>query len=126
MTLNEINEAIIAAVERNLPTSSGSDQLDRERAKAIAYPVMGVVADYIDEIAREAGLVVLDARTPTGSVQLANYTDVARLRDALQDALEGLEDMRPYVPDYFADKWDHDDYIDRARSALFGEDQCAG
>lgn len=45
-------------------------------------------------------------------------TEAKRLHDALQDALEGLEEMRPYVPDYLAWKHDHDEYIDRARAAL--------
>lgn len=40
------------------------------------------------------------------------------LTAALTDALEGLEDMRPYVSDYFAEKWGHDGYITRARAAL--------
>jgi hypothetical protein len=42
----------------------------------------------------------------------------ARLLAALKDALDGLEDMCPYVPDYFREKWDHQGYIDRAREAL--------
>lgn len=43
---------------------------------------------------------------------------VGVLRVALGDALEGLEDMLPYVPDYFIDKYGHQGYIDRARAAL--------
>jgi len=39
-------------------------------------------------------------------------------QEALRDALEGLEEMRPYVSDYFAEKWEHDGYIERARNAL--------
>lgn len=42
----------------------------------------------------------------------------AYLRRSLEDALEGLLEMRPYVSEYFADKWGHDDYIKRAREAL--------
>ena len=41
-----------------------------------------------------------------------------RLRAALRDAVEGMADMRPYVEDYFAEKWGHDAYIARARAAL--------
>jgi hypothetical protein len=41
---------------------------------------------------------------------------------ALQDALDGLEDMYPYVPEYFRDKWDHAGYIDRARATLRDHD----
>lgn len=41
-----------------------------------------------------------------------------RMRPALRDALDGLELMLPYVPDYFRKKWDHQGYVDRARKAL--------
>lgn len=44
--------------------------------------------------------------------------DNRRLRKALADALEGMQDMRPYVPEYFAEKWNHDTYIERAKTAL--------
>lgn len=37
---------------------------------------------------------------------------------ALADALDGLEDMFPYVPEFFREKWEHQGYIDRARAAL--------
>ena len=40
------------------------------------------------------------------------------LIDALEDALEGMEDMIGYVPEYFRDKWGHQGYIDRARIVL--------
>lgn len=40
------------------------------------------------------------------------------LRAALEDALEGLEEITGYVPEYFQSKWDHQGYIDRARAAL--------
>ena len=48
-----------------------------------------------------------------------------RLIEALEDARDGMEDMIGYVPDYFVQKWDHQDYIDRANAALaeFKEDQ---
>jgi len=44
--------------------------------------------------------------------------DIRRLTDALKDALEGMEDMFPYVPEFFQEKWEHQGYIDRARKAL--------
>ena len=53
---------------------------------------------------------------PASAVPAASPDE--RLREALTDALEGMLDMRPYVPDYFAEKWDHDGYIERARAAL--------
>lgn len=45
-------------------------------------------------------------------------TEITRLRAALADALEGMEDMIGYVTPYFIDKWDHVGYINRARVAL--------
>ena len=42
----------------------------------------------------------------------------ATLRAALTTALEGLEDMLPYVPAYFAEKWKHQEYVEAARQAL--------
>lgn len=44
-------------------------------------------------------------------------------RKDLEDALEGLEEMIGYVPEYFRDKWDLQGYIDRAKEALKGEGQ---
>ena len=45
-------------------------------------------------------------------------TENASLRIALADALEGLVEMRSYVPKYFATKHGHDRYIERAQEAL--------
>lgn len=39
-------------------------------------------------------------------------------REALEDALDGLEEMIGYVPEYFREKWGHDAYIERARKVL--------
>lgn len=44
--------------------------------------------------------------------------DEARLREALKDALEGLEVMKPYADATVGEKWDHADYVYRARKAL--------
>ena len=44
--------------------------------------------------------------------------DVKRYRDALVDAVEGLEEMSSYVDEYFREKWNHDEYIDRAKAVL--------
>jgi len=41
-----------------------------------------------------------------------------RLIAALKDALDGMEDMIGYVPEYFQWKWSHQDYIDRAKATL--------
>ncbi len=44
--------------------------------------------------------------------------EIERLRAVLEDALEGMQDMVPYVPDYFRQKWGHQGYVDRASAAL--------
>jgi hypothetical protein len=44
--------------------------------------------------------------------------EAARLRAALQDALEGLEEMIGYVSPYFREKWELDGYISRAKTVL--------
>lgn len=43
---------------------------------------------------------------------------IEELERDLAYALDGLEEMRPYVSDYFAEKWGHDEYITRTRQAL--------
>lgn len=43
---------------------------------------------------------------------------IPTLQESLADAIEGMEDMIAYVPDYFREKWGHDDYIARAKAAL--------
>jgi len=48
----------------------------------------------------------------------ALLTTVKVLREGLEDALDGMRDMRPYVFEYFAEKWDHDAYIRRAEELL--------
>ncbi len=42
----------------------------------------------------------------------------ARLRTALEDAIEGMEEMSCQVTEYFQEKHDHQGYIDRAKAAL--------
>lgn len=41
-----------------------------------------------------------------------------RLYAALADLLEGAQDMRDYVPEHFARKWEHDEYMARAIRVL--------
>jgi hypothetical protein len=48
----------------------------------------------------------------------ALLAEVRRLREALVDAVEGMQDMIGYVPDYFRKKWDHDGYLARGDKAL--------
>jgi hypothetical protein len=45
---------------------------------------------------------------------------------ALRDALDGMEEMIGYVPEYFQEKWCHLDYIDRAKAALAELDKFDG
>lgn len=40
------------------------------------------------------------------------------LRGALEDALEGLNEMLPYVPEFFVRKWELAGYAERAKDAL--------
>jgi hypothetical protein len=42
----------------------------------------------------------------------------ALLRAALEDALEGLNEMLPYVPEFFVRKWELAGYAERAKGAL--------
>jgi hypothetical protein len=46
------------------------------------------------------------------------FAALKAVRAALADALEGLREMIPYVPEYFVGKWDLGVYIERAESAL--------
>lgn len=57
---------------------------------------------------------------PYRSVSLAQYQ---ALRNALADALEGLQELRPYVGDYFAAKLDLDEYEADAQDALTEADE---
>lgn len=41
-----------------------------------------------------------------------------QLAAALADALEGLREMLPYVPEYFVEKWQLQGYVDRAEQFL--------
>ena len=68
----------------------------------------GYTPDSIEQV-----MIVVDAALP---VIAAAERD--RWRAALKDALEGMEDMLPYVPEFFREKWDHQAYLDRARVAL--------
>lgn len=49
-----------------------------------------------------------------------------RLIAALGDALDGMEDMIGYVPEYFQEKWGHREYIDRAEAVLAEFEEGAG
>ncbi|MCW2763862.1 MAG: hypothetical protein JWR85_4063 [Marmoricola sp.] len=43
---------------------------------------------------------------------------VYEAREALVYALEEMESMIVYVPDYFAEKWGYDESIERVRAAI--------
>lgn len=46
------------------------------------------------------------------------YVMVGFLGSELEEALDAMEDMLPYVPEYFRAKWNHDTAIQRARAAV--------
>lgn len=60
---------------------------------------------------------VCHAEGTTAEVQ-ALLDEIGRLREAFADLYEEALDMRSYVPDYFAEKWKHDEALERAKSAL--------
>jgi hypothetical protein len=45
---------------------------------------------------------------------------VAKLERAYEELLDLAMDMRSYVPEYFAEKWKHDEGLSAAREALDG------
>jgi hypothetical protein len=49
---------------------------------------------------------------------MSERSDCERLTAALEDALEGLQEMIGYVSPYFQDKYDYRAYIERAQTAL--------
>lgn len=55
---------------------------------------------------------------PTISESLQAYVMVGFLGSELEEALDAMEDMLPYVPEYFRAKWQHDTAIQRARAAV--------
>lgn len=55
-------------------------------------------------------------------IAIQNYeARIESLTTELRLLLEAAEDMRPYVPDYFAKKWEHDEALARAREVLSTE-----
>lgn len=53
-----------------------------------------------------------------------DFIAILDLRHILQDAIEGMEEMLHYVPEYFQKKWDHQGYIDRAKQCLADTESC--
>lgn len=76
--------------------------------KAVKLPSDGFVDD---RRAMRAARVAQDIREEASSREQA-------LAAALADAVEGMEDMIDYVPDYFRQKWGHNGYLERGRAAL--------
>lgn len=50
------------------------------------------------------------------------HSRVLDLEDALRSAIEGLDEMLPYVGDYFVQKWNLDTYAEDARAVLDGKE----
>lgn len=54
----------------------------------------------------------LEARTKTAEVRAIKYFDL------LTEAVEELEDLLPYVPLYFQEKWGYQEIINRLREEV--------
>lgn len=63
-------------------------------------------------------IVQSDAYLETKQTCEKAAAEIVRLRAALTDAHEGLEEMFGYVPVYFQEKWEHSGYIERAKDVL--------
>ena len=79
-------------------------------------------AHLADEFKRERD-AARAAQKQLADALAAARTDNERLREELRNALEGMEDMRGYVSDYFAEKWGHDEYIARVKAAIKTEEK---
>ncbi len=55
---------------------------------------------------------------PSPDADLEPIPTEARLRLALENALEGMREMLPYVPDHFREKWSLDLYVVETENAL--------
>ncbi len=70
----------------------------------------------------------LEAQTAKAALATASWKQAeeevvrlqGRLEAALTDAVEGLEEMLSYCPDFFRHKHDLDGYVKRARAAVAG------
>jgi hypothetical protein len=110
----------IAGMEINLPLS------DTLRISRLLFKALEELADraLIVEMNAEIEPFVLEWPTPTTAAQggkaSAGGLDLEAMvpRAALEDALEGMEDMIGYVTEYFRNKWSHPDYIERAKAVL--------
>jgi len=87
-------------------------EVERDRADAVKYAEgQRDLTDY--------------ERSETNAAQAKRATaeaGVVVLRTALQDAIEGLTEILPYVDDYYREKWNHDGYLKRAQTALSSTD----
>lgn len=100
------------------------------------WNLVGRVCDKLDEVAAEIPIEVSQRLAMEIIALVRSYSrDAARAelsavrarldrhRAALADALEGMEEVIPYVPEYFREKYGCDDYIARARAMLAEEEQ---
>jgi hypothetical protein len=75
--------------------------------------------DELDDGQREVDMRIGAAVAKHAAEQCADVAaERERARAALADALDGLQDMLPYVPEYFREKWEHQGFVDRAEAAL--------
>lgn len=67
---------------------------------------------------REERDVVLRSARRTEAALVRKEAEAAVLRVALENAIEGIEDMIVYVPEYFREKWGYDESLARIREAV--------
>ena len=86
------------------------------------FPVEG--AQRLDEIRDQLDMIGRGREVTEESIRfLFDHIDALTaerdaLRAGLEEALDGMEDMRAYVDPYFAEKRGHDAYIARAQALL--------
>ena len=59
----------------------------------------------------------LAGASPASSFTRQNV-ELGMLYNALDDAIEGMEQMLPYVDEYYAQRYDFISYIERAKNVL--------
>ena len=106
MTAEAITEEALGRLVRETWVAWAHEQPDPKPSWLVPW-------DELDDGQREVDMRIGAA---VGAAVTAAEQD--RLRPVLTDALEGLQEMFGYVPDYFRVKWEHQAYIDRAEKAL--------
>lgn len=74
--------------------------------------------DHSNDESRDRAYVAAILRDALDAARADAQQERNALRAALEDATEGLDEMLPYVPDYFVEKWDLQGYVTRAHAVL--------